>query len=227
MNPTTSDDRPIGRVPITGVGKTQPLTLALNEVNGAITITVEPDDVRLRVEAERVEHFRSLVNQAANRATAAKERPQRSPDDLRKMLSHLDYELGMLGWSANKVRPLRDDMEAEEKIAVVGALESFLIHARNLYDFFYEDKKKQDSDVLAADFFEDTGTWKTNRPNRTDLPKVDSRPMIGAINKYLAHITWDRVDGDSTPTWPVAEILTNLKSADELFRNLVPREYRP
>ena len=67
---------------------------------------------------------------------------------LRSIAEHVAYEIRMLRYTGKKLR-FRLDRNSRNS-----TLESFLLHVRNLRDFFYPVKLKKD-DVIADDFFAD------------------------------------------------------------------------
>jgi len=70
-------------------------------------------------------------------------------------------------------------------------VESFAIHMRVLVKFFF-DKKPQDTDVVAADFFNDSITWNTIRDQVAD--EVEIVKLCHRVNKEVAHLTYDRLN---------------------------------
>ena len=78
-------------------------------------------------------------------------------------------------------------------------LESFLIHLRNLYDFYYKKKDKRSDDLVAGCFFRE---WDISSaiPNSVLLKEIKQR-----INKHLSHLTWERVKNPE-PKWDVKQV---------------------
>jgi hypothetical protein len=56
------------------------------------------------------------------------------------------------------VKTLLTKSSAFESLERCALIESFAIHFRNLFEFFYNQIPK-DSDVVAADFFDDPAAW--------------------------------------------------------------------
>ncbi len=83
-------------------------------------------------------------------------------------------------------------------------VEVFGLHLRNLFDFFWppKNKKPQDTDVIAADFFDEK-----RLPD--DFPKLSPLAASARVraNKELAHLTTERKHpADPTKPWPVHEL---------------------
>jgi hypothetical protein len=111
-------------------------------------------------------------------------RPHRNEEDLKAALKHLCYEIDMLQGTMERL----ETGSTEDRILHNALVESFTVHARNLMHFLYPIGEK-DSDVLAADFFDDAGYWLKNRPEE---PKEFGKSR-GRVNKEIAHLTYDRL----------------------------------
>ena len=101
------------------------------------------------------------------------------------------------------------------------ALETFLLHARNLREFFYSDRKRDD-DARAFHFFPDKNSWEKLRPKETD----SIRDIKNRANKEIAHLTYKRISG--TPpdkNWDCGKILTDLLAVTKFFLDKLPKEY--
>lgn len=102
------------------------------------------------------------------------------------------------------------------------ALETFLLHARNLREFFYKDDKGRPDDARAFELFMDKDPWKKLRPNETDsIKEVKNR-----ADKELAHLTYKRISG--TPPekkWDCGKILFDLLGVVKVFLDKLPEQY--
>jgi len=110
------------------------------------------------------------------------------------------------------------------------ALESFLLHARNLLNTFYEPRplaQMGDDDLLARDFFIPPANWERVRP--ASVPPTLSS-VRERLNKLLAHLTYSRVgyadNDDPSWRWPCAEMARELKELIEVFKKNLPEENR-
>jgi hypothetical protein len=102
------------------------------------------------------------------------------------------------------------------------AQETFLLHARNLREFFYRDDKQRLDDARAFEFFIDKDSWRKLRPNETDsIKEVKNR-----ADKELAHLTYKRISG--TPPeklWDYRKIFFDFIEVIEVFLKQLPEKY--
>ena len=99
------------------------------------------------------------------------------------------------------------------------ALESFLVHVRNLREFLYDAGTNPD-DVVAGDFFPGPGQWEDIRP---PVPKVleDNRDRL---NKALAHISYSRLKYKGPAmAWPSQQIASELIAVVRVFLRKLPQ----
>jgi hypothetical protein len=102
-------------------------------------------------------------------------------------------------------------------------LESFLLHARSLRDFFYSDRKTFKDDVLAGDFFDDPDHWRKVRPLLGPHLSVSR----GRLNKALAHLSYERIElSEADRLWDVKTIDTELEVVKDAFLAALPVERR-
>jgi hypothetical protein len=87
------------------------------------------------------------------------------------------------------------------------ALEAFLIHARNIRDFFATPKRPKPDDVLAADFL--------GRPIRVRLTRLRSPAMRRRLNKQVAHLSYAR--SRLSKSWPVGQLMSEINAAMQQF----------
>lgn len=102
------------------------------------------------------------------------------------------------------------------------ALETFLLHARNLKEFFYNDNKRYDTDARAWDFLEDKNLWQKLRPAEMGS-MIQIRKRAG---KELAHLSYKRIYG--TPpekNWNIGEILSELLKVVDIFLDHLSPKY--
>lgn len=89
-------------------------------------------------------------------------------------------------------------------------LESAVLHLRNLVDFFYPGKVRND-DVIAMDY---AANWDCQRPPLTPALR-DARERA---HKELAHLTTQRKAGSApAKEWDFANITAELKPVLEAF----------
>jgi hypothetical protein len=113
--------------------------------------------------------------------------PTRTVSELQEALHHIGYELWMTAEASMRIRSAQRD---DDVIGINAYLESMLLHARALSDFFVDTKRGFPSDVRRTDFG-DTD-WQPGPAEPVARIKANS-PVI---DKRLAHLTWERVNGD-------------------------------
>lgn len=93
-------------------------------------------------------------------------------------------------------------------------LESALIHARNLLDFFCGKESPKDN-VIAGHYVRnpDGTPWVSSKLTFLSSCKAD-------INKALSHLTYSRVK--FKPTWRITEIRQEIEDAYAEFTTLLP-----
>lgn len=147
-------------------------------------------------------------------------RNERSDKELRDVSNHLWYELEMLnattwilanaGFGPNDQGLIREIRNA--------LLECFCIHSRNLLEFFYSAKPKNDA-VIAEDFFDKKSEWLDKRPPRSkSLKEAHVR-----AHKEVAHLTYARLS--VTPgkkPWAFINIAQEISEVFKTFYRLVP-----
>lgn len=67
-------------------------------------------------------------------------------------------------------------------------IESYTIHLRNLYYFFFCDTPMHADDALAVHFFKNSHSWKNIRPSISE----DLKLCIKRVGKEIAHLTYYR-----------------------------------
>jgi hypothetical protein len=120
---------------------------------------------------------------------------------LREAAFHLQYEIGMLFETAHKLE------NCDDVVLYNALLESYLIHARNLIFFFFEEALRDD-DIVASHFVED---WNTIRGWRPPL----LRKAGEEANKKVTHLTYRRLD--DTYSWDLEAITREISAVVLLF----------
>jgi hypothetical protein len=113
-----------------------------------------------------------------------KNRKKRNKDELHKALEHIQYEFDMLVAVSNGLASGVFGTSALNNSVV----ESFAIHSRNLIDFLWPEKPKNDH-VIAEDYFCNSEEWEKIK---TPLPDILKKARIRA-HKEIAHISYDRI----------------------------------
>jgi hypothetical protein len=127
----------------------------------------------------------------------------RSDADLKVASTHLHYELRMLRWLALKFAD--GGLPDEQRCAY---LESFVVHARNLFDFLWP-MKARETDMIAADFAH--GTSWTAPAIPSVLSSIEGgKGLSWFAAKYSAHLTYDRRPPGRELEWPAGAVAQEL-----------------
>lgn len=146
-------------------------------------------------------------------------RNQVSVESLKKMsYDHLSYEIEM--FTSTIGRMARYQLDVLERNVM---LESFLLHARCLFDFLYPSSDTRPDDVIADDFFQDPSVFRGKIP--TSLP-IETY-LKHRTGKEIAHLTYDRLK--VTPekkVWQVGEVHDQIVGVLETFFACLTEEQR-
>jgi len=142
-------------------------------------------------------------------------RTKRTDAELQEASNHLRYEFSMLGSVAQAIA---SGMSSNGWL-LNALLESFVIHFRNLLDFFYPTENAKNDDVLAEDYFDD-GAWNKIRPALSDAM---AQGKIRA-HKEIAHLTYARLQvTPESKNWKFIDITNELNEIMEVFVSHVPK----
>lgn len=107
---------------------------------------------------------------------------------------------------------LPEAAEAEDGVLANALLESVLLHARALADFFVLDRGYP-TDIKRTDF---APAWTPQPADAAQRVQDNYRDL----DKHLAHLTWARVEA-AQPPWSYLDIVTDLAGiADRWWRHL-------
>jgi hypothetical protein len=150
-------------------------------------------------------------------------RPKHSDETLKHSWRHIYYEHEMLETTADWLIENLDTNVVGYEFAI--HMESFLIHARNLNQFYYaqamheEEPQKhprpKNNDLIADDYCEGMTAW--NPPPENRLPDT----LILRIHKRLAHLTYQRSIGKRND-YDYADILRKVESVRDAFLKVAP-----
>lgn len=121
---------------------------------------------------------------------------------------HIWYEVRMF-FGAGSNAPF--DHSPQLEVQDDALLESFVLHLRNLVNFFYPPKHIKADDAIAAEHF-DSG----------EMPSVLLTNMLSTAreraNKELSHLTWKRLAGHhAAKGWDFAALMRDMANAIEAF----------
>jgi hypothetical protein len=149
------------------------------------------------------------------------------PAQAQQIASHSAYEFERLNEDARELqtlvgtvvssgRPLPGTGSNQE--AVNRALESLLLHARNVYDFFFVAPRNNCPDVSVPHFFEDGQVWT---PDLTQLcPYLDGQRE--RLNRSIQHLSYDRLAYEPTKDWNISTLVTELAAVWDDFLSRLP-----
>lgn len=127
----------------------------------------------------------------------------------------VQYEFDMLDYAYRELSA----SDAKSSSARNADGECFLIHARNLIDFFCPPEKLRTDDIVARHFFGDPRQWEIRETELCQFSKTERNPM----HKTLAHLSYRRIHSKS---WEERKIYEELNAARSQFLELLAPEQR-
>ena len=124
---------------------------------------------------------------------------------------YYEYDMFIMATEANS--KLRHDHPDIQSMINNVTLESLLVHARNLLDFFCGNTTDAD-DIRAFHFIPGSPPWRSSKLSYLSSLKKD-------INKYLSHLTYSRVI-KKKPNWNWGRIRKEVEAAHEEFIKKLP-----
>lgn len=142
-----------------------------------------------------------------------------SIEDLKKMShEHLSYEIEMFTATAGRI--VRGGLDQVEKNAM---LESFLIHARCLFDFLYPSGDTRSNDVVVDDYFSDPTEFRKKLPSTLPIESY----LKHRTGKEIAHLTYDRLKiSPEKKLWQLSDVHNQIADALEIFFKNLTNEQR-
>ena len=141
---------------------------------------------------------------------------KRTQSDLRMASKHLFWGMRYLSERLQFVLRSANSKREDEFQGVLSAIhESFLIHARKMFEFLFETSKGvYEDDVIAQDYFPNPDQWRQIQPAP---PPVISQ-MHGSVGKLLAHFTYSVVEHpEGRVTWKTSDIYVQIFEAFQIF----------
>jgi hypothetical protein len=142
-------------------------------------------------------------------------RKRRKPAELRAASGDLYYEYDMLCVLETLLRPKGIGKSHLGK----GLLEAFLVHVRNLYDFFFPRRARR-QDLLAEDFFPTPRGWNGVR-GKIPIGLRKDRPRIDVM---LSHLSYSRQDIKQSE-WHCTRIKNDVQGVMKRFLDSVSEEF--
>lgn len=134
---------------------------------------------------------------------------------LKKTVEHIKYEIVMFQDSAKLLRQTKD------QFLINVLLESFAIHARNIFNFFYSSEKKvKKDDVIVQDYINNKKAFNTSK-----TPKQKLKFILKKADKQVAHLTYSRNKyNKKTKPWNFGNIELDFEKTINAFINSLPKE---
>lgn len=133
-------------------------------------------------------------------------------EKLRKASEHVAYEMEMFIYCLDKLKTTHNQLTMNL------LLDSFAVHSRNLFWFFYTKDRKQD-DILCSDFID--GGKETFLVKEEDLEFV-----VKKANKQVSHLTYERINYVETKPWNFAEVGSLMLKNINRFYDSLSDEYK-
>ena len=131
---------------------------------------------------------------------------------------HFKYEVEML---IHSVQKLIDANQGGDTNDVNMGLESFLLHSRNLTEFFYFPKDRKKECARAVDFISQD-EWNRVRPQRDE----EIKSFLKRANHETSHLTYKRFYGDpDDKRWKWGQYFLKLIKVIRSFLDNLPEKY--
>lgn len=101
---------------------------------------------------------------------------------LKKASEHVFYEI----WMFYEVTTILQTTTTDQLHKNI-LLESFAIHARNLFDFFYPKRKHKDDDILVTNYIKNTKSYNLEKSKKKSLLY-----LVRKADKQVVHLTYSR-----------------------------------
>lgn len=167
------------------------------------------------------------ATQSASVASTDMPRSQQETDDdavnRDYLKEHFIYEVDMLMFSFSRLAELLKTRNEGENLGSKNMmLEDFVLHARNLRNFFYGPEKKEDA--VAKHFVEDIIRWSKAKRKERKRPGIIE--IYNRASKELAHLTYKRkCEVSEKKNWTCSTILREILEVVDGFIDCVRKEY--
>lgn len=145
-------------------------------------------------------------------------------ESLKKATEHLLYETGMFYQTLALLTQPRHQFEVNL------LLDSFALHSRNLFYFFYPIQKSKknpkikfkNDDMFAFDYIDKPGNFRRGKTKKKDLKLI-----LRKVDKQVAHLTYARNRYNlKTKSWPFIDIGKKLTKTLAAFYDSLPYSYK-
>ncbi|MEN9406914.1 MAG: hypothetical protein RLZZ455_130 [Candidatus Parcubacteria bacterium] len=140
---------------------------------------------------------------------------EKSSSEKKKAVEHIVYEIMMFNAASLQLMP-----PPSNQLQTNILLESFAIHSRNLFDFFYTKPKKDD--ISAGDYLSRKKEFILKRTKKKVLKNLTRK-----TNKQIAHLTYSRNNYNShTKGWGVISINKFMNQTIIAFLECLERDQK-
>lgn len=145
-------------------------------------------------------------------------------ESLKKATEHLLYEIEMFYQTLALLTQPRNQIEVNI------LLDSFTLHLRNLFYFFYPIQKSRknpkikfkNDDMFAFDYIDKPGYFRRNKTKKKDL-----RFILRKVDKQVTHLTYTRNRYNlKTKSWPFIDIGKKMTKTLISFYDSLPYTYK-
>jgi len=146
-------------------------------------------------------------------------------ESLKKATEHLLYEIEMFYQTLDLLAQPRNQIEVNV------LLDSFTLHLRNLFYFFYPIQKsrknqqikfKHNDDMFAFDYIDKPGNFRCNKTKKKALKFI-----LRKVDKQVAHLTYTRNRYNlKTKSWPFIDIGKKMTKTLISFYDSLPDAYK-
>lgn len=127
----------------------------------------------------------------------------REEKKLEKAAREVKYEIDMFNYMSYVL--IKHDYKILNENIHDALIESFAIHAYNLFRFFYQEREKDD--IIVEDFNINRSQFIKNRTPKNELEFIKDKR-----DKQIAHLTYDRIyRNQQTKPWPLSSIFSKTK----------------
>lgn len=135
---------------------------------------------------------------------------------LKKAAEHLFYEAWMFYQTLVLLRQPRQQIEVNI------LLDAFVVHARNLFDFFYPKRHSKPDDMVVTDYLPKLKVFNVGKTKKRDLLFV-----VRKADKQVAHLTYARNRyNQKTKSWSFVDIGRKMHKTLSAFYNTLPNPYK-
>jgi hypothetical protein len=134
-----------------------------------------------------------------------------------EMIEHVKYEMNMF----RNCYVILSIIFKEEGFFTNVFIEEFLLHARNLFTFFYSDVRVKD-DAIARDYLINIEDFFSKRSQPDEFKDFKTK-----WNKMLYHLTYSRLDYDGKKkTWDCTKLFQLIDETEKAFFDSISEDQK-